>query len=65
MESFQACLLAQNGFTANKDILDGPAGFCHVFSAGRGRELADLARDLGDSWHTVSPGISVKPYSSC
>lgn len=60
-----ASLLAKNGFTANKDILDGPFGFCNVFSAGRGIELAEVARDLGDSWYIVSPGISVKPYPSC
>lgn len=60
-----AGLLAKNRFTANKDILDGPFGFCSVFSAGKGLELAEVARDLGDSWHTVLPGISVKPYPSC
>jgi 2-methylcitrate dehydratase PrpD len=60
-----AGLLAKNHFTANKDILDGPFGFCNVFSAGKGLELANVVRDLGDSWHTFSPGISIKPYPSC
>ena len=60
-----ACLLAQNGFTANSNILDGTSGFCSVFSGGARRRLLDKTWDLGNNWHTISPGISIKPYPSC
>jgi 2-methylcitrate dehydratase PrpD len=61
----EAAILAQKGFTANCDILEGCDGFCSIFS---GREVSDLAKleqGLGSRWAIVTSGIGFKPYPCC
>lgn len=60
-----AAVLAQAGFTANCDILEGHHGFCSIFS---GREVSDqrkLVQGFGSDWAIVVPGIGFKPYPCC
>ena len=57
-----AAMLAREGFSANKEALDGRWGFLAV--AGPGGE-PELVRDrLGKPPTMMSPGVSVKPYPS-
>jgi 2-methylcitrate dehydratase PrpD len=60
-----AALLAQEGFTANEDIMEGNSGFCSIFSGGKVKGLGNSEQDLGENWHIVSPGISFKAYPCC
>ena len=60
-----AALLAQNGFTASENIMEGNFGFCSMFSAGKLKGLGNHGEDLGKIWGIVSPGMSFKPYPCC
>lgn len=55
-----AALLAQGGFEADPDGLDGPWGFFQVF--GRGVDAERIVDKLGNPYSIVEPGVSVKPY---
>ncbi len=55
-----AALLAQGGFEADPDGLDGPWGFFQVF--GRGVDADRIVGKLGNPYSIVEPGVSVKPY---
>ena len=55
-----AALLAQGGFEADPEGLDGPWGFFEVF--GRGVDEERIIGKLGNPYTIVAPGVSVKPY---
>jgi len=55
-----AALMAEAGFTADPDALDGPWGFCAV--QGGGVSPDKLEQGFGKTWSIVSPGVSIKPY---
>jgi 2-methylcitrate dehydratase PrpD len=55
-----AALLAQGGFEADPNGLDGPWGFFQVF--GRGADVERIVGKLGNPYSIVEPGVSVKPY---
>ena len=55
-----AALLAQGGFEADPDGLDGPWGFFQVF--GRGVDAELIVDKLGNPYSIIEPGVSVKPY---
>ncbi|MBW2440619.1 MAG: MmgE/PrpD family protein [Deltaproteobacteria bacterium] len=55
-----AALLAQGGYEADPDGLDGPWGFFEVF--GRGADAERIIDKLGRPHSIVEPGVSVKPY---
>ena len=57
-----AALLAGKGFTADGNTLEGPYGFCKVFSAGGDYDPVKILKGLGESYLLVEHGISVKPY---
>ena len=60
-----AAFLAQNGFTANENIMEGDFGFCSIFSGGNVKGIESNEQDLGETWHIISPGMSLKPYPCC
>jgi 2-methylcitrate dehydratase PrpD len=60
-----AALLAQNGFTANENIMAGDFGFCSIFSGGNVKGIENNEENLGETWHIISPGMSLKPYPCC
>ncbi|MBW2674724.1 MAG: MmgE/PrpD family protein, partial [Deltaproteobacteria bacterium] len=60
-----AALLAQRGFTADEAILEGPMGFCKLFSGGAEYDIDRVTHGLGDPFDIVSPGVSMKPYPCC
>jgi 2-methylcitrate dehydratase PrpD len=57
-----AALLAERGFTADPDALDGPWGFMQV--TGNGHYPEKLAQGFGRTWSIADPGVSIKPYPS-
>ncbi|MEL7567114.1 MAG: MmgE/PrpD family protein [Dehalobacterium sp.] len=60
-----AALLAERGFTSDKDALGGPQGFCKVFSGGGAYKLEETLRSLGNPWEVADPGIRIKLYPCC
>ncbi len=59
-----AATLAQSGFTAVKDILETPMGFCKVFGGGEELDIAGATQDMGQSLQ-ISSTLEIKPYPSC
>jgi len=55
-----AALLAEGGFEADPNGLDGPWGFFQVF--GGGVDTERIIQKLGNPYSIVNPGVSVKPY---
>ena len=55
-----AVLLAERGFTADPDALDGPWGFYAV--QGGGVSAEKVSQGFGKTWTIVEPGVSIKPY---
>jgi 2-methylcitrate dehydratase PrpD len=55
-----AALLAERGFTADPDALDGPWGFYAV--QGGGVSAEKVSQGFGKTWSIVEPGVSIKPY---
>lgn len=61
----KAAQLAENGFTANPDALDGPLGFYHAFNWLQDYNGA-VFNSLGNPWGLATPGISsIKLYPCC
>jgi len=59
-----AARLAQKGYTANENILEGKFGFSEIFSGGKVQGVGPI-EDLGDPLQVISPGISFKAYPCC
>ncbi len=57
-----AALLAQRGYTADPEILDGRWGFPTVLGGGFTEEK--LSQGFGNPLTMVNPGVSIKPYPS-
>ena len=55
-----AALLAERGFTADPQALDGPWGFMAV--QGGGCSPDKLSQGFGKTWTIIDPGVSIKPY---
>ena len=55
-----ACLLAERGFTADENALDGRWGFMEIL--GGGADPEKIVGKLGDPYSLLSPGASIKMY---
>ncbi len=60
-----AALLAKQGFTAAKDIMEGDMGFPAAFYGERPANISKMAENLGAPFVIISRGINVKRYPSC
>jgi len=60
-----AALLARKGFTADKNVLESPFGFCKTFSKKNEYNFSKISEKLGNPFDVVSPGIIVKKYPCC
>lgn len=56
-----AALLAEQGYTADKNALDGPWGYFAVQGGGISADKLS-AQGFGDPWSIIDPGVSIKPY---
>jgi 2-methylcitrate dehydratase PrpD len=59
-----AALLAQEGVTANPNIIETKNGFYDTL-VGAGHYDAERMEDLGNPFYIESPGIGLKKYPSC
>jgi 2-methylcitrate dehydratase PrpD len=59
-----AAQLAQRGFTASAQALDGPQGYLHAMDSERST-LEPAVASLGSRWEIVETGVTVKLYPSC
>ncbi len=57
-----AALMAERGFTADPEALDGRWGFARVLAGGFSADK--IAEGFGNTWSIVDPGVSIKPYPS-
>ena len=60
-----AALLAERGFTADGNVVEGEFGFGRVFTAGGTLDPGKMSKDLGESFLIVKHGVSIKPYPCC
>jgi 2-methylcitrate dehydratase PrpD len=60
-----AAMLVGKGFTASPDIIEGRFGFYDAFTGSVGKEDGNVAKDLGNPYAILSPGLSVKKYPAC
>lgn len=61
-----AAMLAQEGLTANENIITAKLGFCEVFGKGKDRQFnLDSFNYLGNPFEIIDSGICIKKYPSC
>jgi len=60
-----AALLAEEGFTAAKNVLEGDAGFPLTFYGKDIGSVSKIVENLGAPFALISPGLNVKKYPSC
>jgi 2-methylcitrate dehydratase PrpD len=60
-----AALLAQEGFTANPDIIEAKNGFYDTLVGRDHYDAERMAESLGKPFYIESPGIGLKKYPSC
>jgi 2-methylcitrate dehydratase PrpD len=61
-----AARLAQSGFTASEQSIDGPQGYLVAMDGQKPpAALVDVVSDLGSRWEILDTGITVKLYPSC
>jgi 2-methylcitrate dehydratase PrpD len=58
----RAALLAQEGFTADDAILEGPIGYGEVMTPDGSYDPTDITEDLGEEWAVLDLGF--KPHPS-
>jgi 2-methylcitrate dehydratase PrpD len=56
-----AALLAERGYTADRNALDGPWGYFAVQGGGISADKLEQ-QSFGDPWSIIDPGVSIKPY---
>ncbi|MFC2065940.1 MmgE/PrpD family protein [Chloroflexota bacterium] len=55
-------ILAKEGFTANLDIIETPRGYGDTFFGEGKYDEEKMGKNLGDPFHVIHPGITVKKY---
>jgi 2-methylcitrate dehydratase PrpD len=60
-----AALMAQEGFTANPNIIEAKNGFYDTLVGRDHYDAKRMAESLGDPFYIESPGIGLKKYPSC
>ena len=58
-------LLAQRGYFADPDGLDGDFGFYAAFHGEGNYDLSRVGEGLGTHWSIVDPGLTIKRYPCC
>jgi 2-methylcitrate dehydratase PrpD len=60
-----AALMAQEGITANSNIIEAKNGFYDTLVGPGHYDAERMAESLGNPFYIVSPGIGLKKYPSC
>src|SRR6056297_403959 len=58
----RAALLADKGFTADRNVFEGELGYGHVMTPDGSYDPTELTNDLGETWAVMD--IGYKPYPS-
>ena len=65
MNGVNAALLAQLGWTAERDILEAPYGFCQLYAGAGHYDLDRIVKQLGDPYELIATGVAIKQYPCC
>jgi 2-methylcitrate dehydratase PrpD len=57
-----AVMLARQGFTADRDILDSPLSYFEVLNS---QADPKANQETKEGYYIISPGVALKPYPSC
>ncbi|MFC1950482.1 MmgE/PrpD family protein [Chloroflexota bacterium] len=60
-----AAMLANEGFTSDKDIIEGDMGFSAAFYRGSTVDISKMTENLDTPFATISQGITIKRYPCC
>jgi 2-methylcitrate dehydratase PrpD len=60
-----AAMLAKDGFTSSRNILEGEGSFSSVFYFGARVDMPSIVDRLGKPYSLIDPGLDVKQYPSC
>ncbi len=63
--AIMASLLAREGYTADPNIIEHPLGYAHAFVHDGRYDLEKMVASIGDPWHILSPGVTLKKYPCC
>jgi 2-methylcitrate dehydratase PrpD len=58
----EAALLAQQGFTADQNIIEAPRGFCDTFFGPGTCDYEKMLRGMGEPYFLESPGLGLKMH---
>ncbi len=58
----EAALLAQQGFTADQNIIEAPRGFCDTFFGPGTCDYEKMLRGIGEPYFLESPGLGLKMH---
>jgi 2-methylcitrate dehydratase PrpD len=61
-QGVRAAMLANNGFTADPEILQGDLGYCEVMTHDHGHNPSEAVNEFGSDWAVLDIGF--KPYPS-
>jgi 2-methylcitrate dehydratase PrpD len=66
MSGLRAAILAENNFTASRDILEAHFGYFNCYAGeGKWENNTEFLERLGNPFKIFSPGIYIKQYPSC
>jgi len=60
-----SALLAKAGYTADPDIIEHPLGYAFAFIREGRFNLEKMVSSLGNPWHIIEPGVTLKKYPCC
>jgi 2-methylcitrate dehydratase PrpD len=60
MNGVNAALLAQLGWTAERDILEAPYGFCQLYAGAGHYNLDNIVKQLGNPYELIATGVAIK-----
>ncbi len=60
-----AALLAQKGYTASQQIIEGHQGLYRAVVGEGNYDLKKVTENLGKTWEIITPGLSIKRHPSC
>ena len=60
-----AAMLAQKGFSGDKDIIEGRFGLMNALAGEGNYEIENMVKTLGNPYGVLKPGINIKPYPNC
>lgn len=60
-----SALLAKEGYTADPEIIEHPLGYAFAYIREGRFDLNKMMNHLGNPWHIIEPGVTLKKYPCC